>query len=66
MARRWSIAAYASAALARGSVRSNDVFEFTLSADEMTRMDDLDTGRRGGPEPDAITLEDFGRAIPEA
>jgi transcriptional regulator with XRE-family HTH domain len=26
----------------------------------------LDTGRRGGPEPEAITLESFGRAIPEA
>jgi hypothetical protein len=26
----------------------------------------LDTGRRGGPEPDAITLEAFGRDIPEA
>ena len=26
----------------------------------------LDTGRRGGPEPDAITFEAFGREIPEA
>ena len=26
----------------------------------------LDTGRRGGPEPGAITLETFGREIPEA
>ena len=26
----------------------------------------LDTGVRGGPEPDDITLESFGRAIPEA
>jgi diketogulonate reductase-like aldo/keto reductase len=26
----------------------------------------LDTGRRGGPDPDAITLETFGRDIPEA
>ena len=26
----------------------------------------LDTGRRGGPEPDAVTLEAFGRDIPEA
>ena len=29
-------------------------------------IDGLDTGRRGGPEPDAITLEAFGREIPEA
>jgi len=43
-----------------------NVFDFELSADEMTAIDGLDTGRRGGPEPDAITLEAFGRAIPEA
>jgi diketogulonate reductase-like aldo/keto reductase len=43
-----------------------DVFDFELSADEMAAVDGLDTGRRGGPEPDAITLEEFGREIPEA
>ncbi len=43
-----------------------DVFDFELSADEMAAIDGLDTGRRGGPEPDAITLEAFGRDIPEA
>jgi diketogulonate reductase-like aldo/keto reductase len=43
-----------------------DVFDFELSADEMTAIDGLDTGRRGGPEPDEITLEAFGRDIPEA
>ena len=32
----------------------------------MTAIDALDTGRRGGPEPEAITLETFGRDIPEA
>ena len=32
----------------------------------MTAIDGLDTGRRGGPEPDEITLEAFGREIPEA
>jgi len=32
----------------------------------MAAIDSLDTARRGGPEPDAITLEAFGRAIPEA
>ena len=31
-----------------------------------TAIDALDTGIRGGPEPEAITLEAFGRAIPEA
>jgi diketogulonate reductase-like aldo/keto reductase len=43
-----------------------NVFDFELSAEEMAAIDSLDTGRRGGPEPDAITLEDFGREIPEA
>jgi diketogulonate reductase-like aldo/keto reductase len=43
-----------------------DVFDFELSADEMAAIDALDTGRRGGPEPDAITLEAFGRDIPDA
>src|SRR3954471_23516835 len=43
-----------------------DVFDFELDADEMTAIDGLDTGRRGGPEPDEITLEAFGRDIPEA
>ena len=42
------------------------VFDSELSADEMVAIDGLDTGRRAGPEPDAITLEAFGREIPEA
>ncbi len=43
-----------------------DVFDFELSADELAAIDGLDTGRRGGPEPEAVTLETFGRDIPEA
>jgi diketogulonate reductase-like aldo/keto reductase len=43
-----------------------DVFGFDLTADELAAIDALDTGVRGGPEPDAITLETFGREIPEA
>jgi diketogulonate reductase-like aldo/keto reductase len=43
-----------------------DVFDFTLADEEMTAIDALDTGHRGGPEPDEITLETFGRDIPEA
>jgi diketogulonate reductase-like aldo/keto reductase len=42
-----------------------DVFDFELSADEMAAIDGLDTGHRGGPEPDAITLEAFGLDIPD-
>jgi len=50
-----------------GRIAENiDVFDFELSADELVAIDGLDTGRRGGPEPEAITLEAFGREIPEA
>ncbi len=43
-----------------------DVFDFELTTDEVAAIDKLDIGKRGGPEPDAITLESFGREIPEA
>ena len=43
-----------------------DVFDFELSADELGRIDALDQGVRRGPEPERITLETFGREIPEA
>ncbi|ALO92404.1 Morphine 6-dehydrogenase [Streptomyces hygroscopicus subsp. limoneus] len=43
-----------------------DVFDFDLTAAEMAALDALETGRRGGPEPENITLADYGRAIPEA
>jgi diketogulonate reductase-like aldo/keto reductase len=50
-----------------GRIAENiDVFDFELSTEQMAAIDGLDTGRRGGPEPDAITLEAFGRDIPEA
>ena len=42
-----------------------DVFDFDLSTDELAAIDALDTGQRGGPEPEVITLESFGRPIPE-
>jgi len=43
-----------------------DVFDFELSSDQIAAIDALDTGARGGPEPDTITLEAYGREIPEA
>jgi diketogulonate reductase-like aldo/keto reductase len=43
-----------------------DVFGFDLDGDEIAAIDALDTGVRGGPEPESITLENFGREIPEA
>jgi diketogulonate reductase-like aldo/keto reductase len=43
-----------------------DVFDFELTDAEVAAIDALDTGRRGGPEPESITLENYGREIPEA
>jgi len=43
-----------------------DVFDFELSSDQIAAIDALDTGVRGGPEPDSITLEAYGRQIPES
>jgi diketogulonate reductase-like aldo/keto reductase len=43
-----------------------DVFDFELTAGQLAAIDGLDTGVRGGPAPEQITLETFGREIPEA
>ncbi len=43
-----------------------DVFDFELAESELAAIDSLDRGLRRGPEPSAITLETFGREIPEA
>ena len=43
-----------------------DIFDFELTSSELAEIDSLDTGVRGGPDPDSITLETFGRPIPEA
>jgi diketogulonate reductase-like aldo/keto reductase len=43
-----------------------DVFDFELDSEQVAAIDALDTGVRGGPDPDSITLEDYGREIPEA
>ncbi|TPW76713.1 aldo/keto reductase [Schumannella sp. 10F1B-5-1] len=42
-----------------------DVFDFELSADELARIDALDTGVRSGPDPDAPRDDFFDRVIPE-
>jgi diketogulonate reductase-like aldo/keto reductase len=43
-----------------------DVLDFELTREQVTAIDALDTGVRGGPEPESITLEAYGRPIPEA
>ncbi|MFT0848063.1 aldo/keto reductase [Actinomycetaceae bacterium L2_0104] len=43
-----------------------DVFGFELTGDELAKIDALDTGVRGGPDPASVTLESFHRDIPEA
>lgn len=43
-----------------------DVFDFELSEDELARMDGLDTGVRGGPDPDVPRDAFFAFEIPEA
>ena len=43
-----------------------DIFDFELTADQLAAIDALDTGARGGPEPEQITRAAFGREIPEA
>jgi diketogulonate reductase-like aldo/keto reductase len=43
-----------------------DVFDFELTPGELSSIDALDTDKRGGPAPEAISLASFGRPIPEA
>ncbi len=43
-----------------------DVFDFELTDPQLAAIDALDTGIRGGPEPDSINLDNYGRVIPEA
>jgi diketogulonate reductase-like aldo/keto reductase len=43
-----------------------DVLDFELTPGDLAAIDSLDTGVRGGPDPEVITREAFGRDIPEA
>jgi 2,5-diketo-D-gluconate reductase A len=50
-----------------GRIAENfDVFDFELTSEQIAAIDALDTGVRSGPDPDRITLETYGREIPEA
>ncbi len=46
-------------------VENFDVFDFELTADELGQIDALDTGERGGPDPDGPDRDVFDRAVPE-
>jgi diketogulonate reductase-like aldo/keto reductase len=43
-----------------------DVFDFELTSDELARIDALDTGTRGGPDPDGVDPSAHGLEIAEA
>lgn len=43
-----------------------DVFDFELSSEELARIDGLDTGVRGGPDPDVPRAAFYELVIPEA
>ena len=43
-----------------------DICDFELTAEQLADIDALDTGVRGGPEPEQITRENSGIQIPEA
>jgi 2,5-diketo-D-gluconate reductase A len=43
-----------------------DIFDFELTDEQLAAIDALDTGVRGGPEPEQITRGTFGLVIPEA
>ncbi|QWF17047.1 aldo/keto reductase [Lysobacter capsici] len=47
-------------------VENLEVFDFELSPGQLAQIDALDTGVRSGPEPDSVTLENYGRQIPDA
>lgn len=42
------------------------VLDFDLTADQLAELDALDTDVRGGPAPQDVTLQAYGRDIPEA
>ena len=40
-----------------------DVFDFSLTPDEVTAIDAIDTGARGGPEPETVDRTRFPFAV---
>ena len=47
-------------------IRENfDIFDFSLSTEEVALIDALDTGRRGGPDPKSLSTKTVNFSIPE-
>ncbi|MCD4559769.1 aldo/keto reductase [Lelliottia nimipressuralis] len=46
-------------------VENFDVFDFRLTANEIKAIDALETGVRGGPDPDSLDLATYGFQIPD-
>ncbi len=42
---------------------NSDVFDFELTADEVAAIDTLDTGVRGGPDPEAINMTTYPKTV---
>jgi diketogulonate reductase-like aldo/keto reductase len=47
-------------------VQNAEIFDFELTDDDMTRIDALNTGTRGGPDPDEVDPSSWGLEVPEA
>jgi len=48
-------------------IRHNiDVFDFELTAEQISAINTLNTGRRGGPDPDDVDPSEWGFEVPEA
>jgi diketogulonate reductase-like aldo/keto reductase len=43
-----------------------DAFDFSLTAEEVTAIDALDTGVRGGPDPETLSMETYPKVVDNA
>jgi 2,5-diketo-D-gluconate reductase A len=42
-----------------------EIFDFALNPDEIAAIEALDTGKRGGPDPETFSLKTFKFVIPD-
>jgi diketogulonate reductase-like aldo/keto reductase len=47
-------------------VENIDIFDFTLTRDDLATLDALDTDARGGPDPEIVNPKLFDLSIPDA